>query len=62
MQNFTETDTERALRNAYSSIFITRDDSPEDRRTWQAASEREQAKAANRYHLAYGGTVPYWAA
>lgn len=48
------------LRLVYCAIFITRDDSPEDRAAWSAASEAEQRKAAASFHAEYGGRLPHW--
>jgi hypothetical protein len=49
------------LRLIYMSLFITRDDGPEERASWWRASEKEQRAAACSFHEHYGGTCPAWA-
>jgi hypothetical protein len=50
-----------SLRLVYSSIYITNDDTPEERRAWMAAKPADQNAAARDYHLNYGGKCPAWA-
>jgi hypothetical protein len=49
------------LRLVYCSIFVTNDDTPEERRTWHNSTRDEQNAAARDYHKNYGGRCPEWA-